>query len=334
MDKIHGAKNLIKAADSIYDSFLNNLDKIDWSEMDIDEIKRKSDEIGFLLAQICEYYLKALLLPNLTSEDYEEYSDAEMKFLAENNKEGLKKYNHIYRKIINDDKFDEKTRDSIAIYLIEHLSDVREMYESYVKNVKEDVKKTAPWLSSALDLKPVILDSKLHNDPILKKCFEEIFKDEKGIIANNSNAYPESRYAMLSDYNVDIEFLLVFKNAITGSLRTKFENCFLPGGCSRHIFPDIDSKIVLTYENGDVEVFIYDENGVLWITDNNGLRLDQIGHIWNYNRKTSSNERIQSINYFEESEKKTLKYRPTNGTYIFVKSKQLDVQEEMNLNKK
>ena len=335
MNKTEAAIELIKAGDSIYQDWLSDFSEINFETMDNDEKRRKINQYAILYAQIIEYYLKALILPDLKNENYNENSVEEMNFLA-NDSSGLRKYNHIFKRIIFDSAFDEKIRNMI----IDHLANHGEYFSSQ-RNEYLDEQESSFLYSFGLDetdaidneaIKNALLSLKkyrlintdnISNDQKLNDLLTKILDQNNGAIANNSDAYPKSRYAMidpdrLGGYTACLEFLIDFYNAIRNALNYKINNCVNISNCYRHIFPDCDTKITINFVNGSSNFYYFDSAYNLWITDDNGNKIDTVEYIENYDRQTGNWDVIEEIIYIENSKEKRLKYDTKKDKYTYV----------------
>lgn len=314
MNKIDGAKEFIKSADSIYQDFLTRININSFELYDEDELKRKINQYSMLYAQICEYYLKALILPNLENANYESNSIDEMNYLA-NNRNGLKKFNHIFKKIINSDEFDENIKRHIENYLLNNLPQIEYERNNIIKKmcVDEGIADVTEYKNLKL-----ILNENSHKD--INELID-IISGNNGFISNNSNAYPESRYAMISNYVADLKFLSVFCDAIRDSLQLKFKNCLRVNGCNRFIFPDSGTNIEITFGTNNTQKMFFDENEQLWITNNNGEKIDVIGYVWNYDMLSSKETIINKVSFMENGKHKILVYDKKSEKYVFVKEK-------------
>lgn len=330
MNKIDAAKEFIKSADSIYEDFLLNFDYSNLELLDDDEKKRKTNQYATLYAQICEYFLKALLLPNLQNENFDVNSEREMEYLA-NDRNGLRKFNHIFKRIINDENFDRKIRENIINFLAkkaQFVSDERNNYldEMLKKAIENDDIGLIIALTDPMKRYEVYFSTEnpSYNTKI-DAVIDKIIGEENGEILKNSDIYPKSRYAMIdNDYIANLPFLIDLTNALKDSLKKKFNNCLDVKGCSRHIFPDLDSGINIIYASGNTEIFYLDDKANLWITRPNGDKEDSIAYIWNYNRQTNSRERIEEISYSESGIIKILKYDKIRNSYKFIKSREIE----------
>lgn len=311
MNKIEGAKELIKSADSIYEEFLTKINIENFELYDDDELKRKINQYATLYAQICEYYLKALILPNLTNENYEENSDEEMSFLTFD-KNGLRKYNHIFKRIINSNDFDEEVRRYMEIYLLNYLPHIEFERNNVLKEICSE--EAFENVTKYKNLRMILNDS---SHPDICQLLD-IICGETGLISNNSNAYSESRYAMISSYVADLKFLSVFCDAIRESLKLKFKNCFKVQGSKRHIFPDIETNIEIVYDNGNIQNMYLDMHENLWLINDDGKKIDVIGYIWNYDRISDREASINKISFVENGKSKILIRDQSTGEYIFL----------------
>ncbi len=310
MNKIEGAKELIKSADSIYEDFLIKINKKNFELYDDDELKRKINQYATLYAQICEYYLKALVLPNLANENYEVNSDEEMNFLTVD-RNGLRKYNHIFKRIINSSEFDEEVKKNIENYLLNYIPHIELERDNILRKIcgEEGIEDVTKYKNLRLIL---------HEDSHPDICqLLDIICGENGLISNNSNAYPESRYAMISNYIADLGFLSVFCDAIRDSLNLKFKNCLKVQGSSRHIFPDAGTNIEIAFDTGNIQKMFFDASEKLWLTNNDGEKLDVIGYVWNYDMISSRETFIDKISFIENGKPRIFIRDKNTGKYIF-----------------
>lgn len=327
MNKIEAAIEFIKAGDSIFQDYLSRFSEIDFELMDQDERRRKVNQYAILYAQIAEYYLKALILPDLKNVNYEENTVEEMNFLA-NDSSGLRRYNHIYKRIIFDSVFDNKIRDIIISQLAnysEYFSNEREQYldEMVTKPIVIDNTGTEITLTDPRRYGTEIEFSikNTNNNQKLRDLLDKILNPNTGAIAQNSDAYPKSRYAMIDNngYTACLKFLIDFTHAIRYALKYKIKNCVKIVGCSRHIFPDLDTEIIITFDNGNSNSFYFDSLNNLWITNADGTMIDTIGCISNYDTQINNYAVIDEVLFFENGQQKRLKLDKKNGVYTFVK---------------
>ena len=332
MNKIEAAIEFIKAGDSIYQDYLSHFFEVDFEIMDSDEKRRKINQYATLYAQICEYYLKALILPDLSNDNYTENSVEEMNFLA-NDSSGLRRYNHIFKRIIFDSSFDDKIRNMIISELANkgnYFSVARKEYldEALKKPIEIDANGGKAVLPDPREygLNVNFSINNTTNNQKLSNLLDEILNPNIGAIAQSSDSYPKSRYAMIDNgrYTANLEFLIDFANAIREAIPYKIKNCIKISGCCRHIFPNLDTEINIIFDNGNSEAFYLDSSYNLFII-NNGKKVDTIGYIWNYDTQTGTNTVINEVLYNENGQERRLKIDKKTGEYIF--SKCTDIRE-------
>lgn len=319
MNKIEAAIEFIKAGDSIYQDYLSHFSSINFELMAPDERRRKVNQYAILYAQIAEYYLKALILPDLKNDNYVENTDDEMNFIA-NDSSGLKRYNHIFKRIMFDSAFDSEIRDRIVRELAnngKYFSIERKQYlDELVKGNKiifPDFREYGAKILFSID--------NTDNNQKLSNLLDKILNLNTGAIAQNSDAYPKSRYAMIDNngYTACLEFLIDFTNAIRETIEYKIKNCIRISGCDRRIFPDLDTEIKITFDNGNSDCFYFDSSNNLWITDANGTKIDTIGYIWNYDMQLRNQAVVDEVLFFENGQERRLKLDKKTGDYTFVK---------------
>lgn len=325
MNKIDAAKEFIKAGDSIYQDYLSNIYKIDFEMLDEDEKRRKINQYSILYAQIIEYYLKAIILPDLRNANYSENTDEEMNFLS-SSRDGIKKFNHIFKRIIFDPCFDSKIKkmiiDDLANYG-KYFEQKREKYLDEVINEPMEVDNNGTQVTlpdpRKYGLRLIFSTENNDSNQKLNDLLDAILDLNTGAISSNSDAYPKSRYAMIdnNNYTACLEFLIDFTNAIRRNLKYKFKNCIKVEGCNIHIFPDLDTEVKITLDNGEMEIFYIDLSGDMWIIDSNGKKIDTIGYIWNYSRTSGEHHIIEEVAYIENGEERSLNRR--NGEYLHIK---------------
>lgn len=326
MNKLEGAKNFIQAADCIYEDYIVNMLEEDFTMYDEKELKIKINSYAEQCAKICEYYLKALILPNMKSPNFDVNSDEEMDYIA-NNKNGLRKYSHIFKKIINSEDFDENIKKNIEYYLLNHLPHFDEERKDITNKI---AKQNGPIFELILSHNKLRLFPNSHID--INELLDEI-SGENGYISENSNAYSESRYSMITDYTADLSFLYVFCEAIRSNLGVKFNNCIEVEETKKHIFIDPGTYIELTFINDDSGSFYFNKNYELFIIDKSKKILDRIGHIWNFNGAKLNNDIIDKIIFIEDGNKRQLTLNKKTGKYYFANPDRIiykDDQKEVN----
>ena len=324
MNKLEGAKNFIQAADYIYEDYIVDMLDEDFTMYDENALKIQIHSYAEQCAKICEYYLKALILPNLKSPSFDDNSDEEMDYLV-NNKNGLRKYSHIFKKIINSEDFEENIKKEIEMYLLNYLPHFNE-------ERKDITKELSKRLTCGKVYKPAHNELKIFNNPDinLDKLLDEI-SGENGFISENSDAYPKSRYAMITDYTADLSFLYVFCESIRENLIWKFKNCIEINGTKKHIFIDCDSFIDVIFYDGNVEKFYFDKEYKLYQLNASGN--NRVAYFGKLNLNRFKNDTIDKIIFTEDGNKRQLTLNKKTGKYYFANPDRIiykDDQKEVN----
>lgn len=309
MNKQEGAKELIKFADSIFEDYLKN-NRLKFKAYDEDELKRKINQYSILCAQICEYYLKALILPNLRSEAFENDSEEEMHDLAVS-KSGLKKYSHVLHNMLNSSNLDKEIQTCIKMYLFNNLPHIEAERNEIINQLFGDTN-----INQIFEKCGAMISLNESSYTSISGLLKQI-DGEHGLILNNSNAYVESRYSMISDYKADLKFLSYLCDAIRSSLNLKFKNCIEVGGCSRHIFPDVNTDIYVFFTTGNIRKFVFGDDQRVYITNDDGQLEDVTTSISNFDRVTQNKEQILYVMFTENGKEKLLAYDSDNEVYYF-----------------
>ena len=333
MNKIEAGKNLIKTADFILESNLAHFDLAHIYELDLDpeEIRTIINVYATQYAQICEYYLKALILPDLVSPLHEENSEEEAEYLI-NDRNGLKKYNHIYKRILNDSQFNQEVRKSINQYLWNYLPDIKGDRNKTLQQICKEENLADITKFSGLKM---IIDPNSSRKADIVELLDRII-GPVGYIENNSDAYPASRYAMLNSYIADIQFLSTFKDALRNAIQIKYPNYTFASGINRSIFVDSNSALSIVYEDGSHSIMYMDQKNTLWLTRpdstlENPIQEDSVGSIRKgYDKQAQKELNIYSIRYIEDGLQKEITRDRNTNIYYYVETSQSNLTKEKN----
>ena len=253
--KIGNAMTWDEYKENPYIGVASYLDIILPKELSEREKKSRLNEYGERLSYVCEHYLKALIIPNMHYDDITNESEAELNQIFTNKRLGIIRYSHYFVKLLTDDnsQIDSKLRESILLQLGKLLHNVNKSKNTNnIFEVKTDYQQALiyDWINDT---------SVTHEKLTTEK--ERIIELTKNIVAENDDAYPQSRYGMFTTYVADLDFLYNLSRILRIKIEQYIPNSFYVTEMARHIFYDSNSQIVKQFEDGSQETFNIDENG-------------------------------------------------------------------------
>ena len=308
-EKFKRIKGLINRADCIKNELLilnyfepindDGTFKVDYSLLFDDGISEEEkfnfiNNLGERLSYICELYLKALLLPNMHFDGIDIESDEELDEIFNGRRGIKKKYSHFFSKMLSSTQthLPEKLRENILIELskLVHDDTSKRLGDNYTN---------------------ASLDSFLNDNESIKQrertIKEQLVANSIQLTDNNSDAYPQSRYSMFTDYIADIDYLFNLSNILRDNISLYIPCCLYEAKIGRHIFPDPDSHVTVKLNNGKEGTYYVDSSGNI-----NKFNFYKLLDLY----PDSNSSLIVEVDYIEDGEEKHMKY--DNKRHMFV----------------
>ena len=277
------------------------------SDLLFDEDMCEDEKISFInsfgerLSYICELYLKALIIPNMHFDDTANESEEELDKIFNNrsNKGIAKKYSHYFSKLLTSEStdLDENLKKRILFELGNSIigdKNLKQLKDKYMNDLLNS------WINGdTADLDRKAIGSK-----------QNIIENATNRVNDNSSAYPESRYAALTDYKADLDFLLNFCEVLRTYIQGVIPGCISVESTGRHIFADPNSIVRETKIDGSTVEYEVDENGKV-----SRIHYDDLEDILPPNLSYKNNP-IESIEYMEDGASKCLKYDSIRKMFV------------------
>ena len=313
--KLNRVRREIMMADQIcFDIDINSiLEKIKHiNELDITEAEKSKiiNRYGEQLSLACEHYLKAMIIPRMHFEGISNESEEELNKIFDNrDSQGVaRKYSHYFDKLL--------TSDSTALIISSGLQEAILNRLAGRLRVPEYYNYNFDWFNDDLNKQ----QSKIN---MLNRIKEEINK--------NKTAYPDSRYAMFTDYEADIEFLVNLCLTLQEYQTKTLNNCLFISGINRHIFPDDGCEIVEKRVDGSLIVFKYNSGNKKEIIQCNGTKKEDLEQYQQFNDlfpNITRDTRVEEVSYVENGDSVRIKYN--NFLNSFIQTKNLILENEIN----
>lgn len=250
--KFEKIKKEINMADQIcidlnIDTLLNKIEYIFSNDFLSKEEKEKIlNRYGEQISLACEHYLKSMIIPRIHYEGIASESEEELnKIFANKGNDGIRGYSHFFDRLLTSEnsalKKSAGLQEAILIRLAERLK-LKEYYDYSCEMIN-------CWLNDDQTkyerLKTILIN----------KMKEEINK--------NKDAYPQSRYSVFTEYIADTKFLINFCLILREMIARTINHCMYFEAIGRHIFPDVESSIIIKTKNGnEFEYAFHDLNSL------------------------------------------------------------------------
>ena len=259
------------------------------------------NSFGERLSYICELYLKALIIPNMHFDDTTNESEEELdKIFNNRSNNGIaKKYSHYFSKLLTSEStdLDERLKKRILFELGNSIVDdhnLKQLQGKYMDDLLNS------WINGDTE----DLDKKAGESK------QNIIENAINKVNDNSGAYPESRYAALTDYKADLDFLLNLCEVLRNYIQGVIPGCISIESTGRHIFADADSIVREIKLDGSTVEYEVDKNGKVSRIHYEDLE-DVLPPDLSY-----KNNPIESIEYMEDGTSKFLKYDSKRKMFV------------------
>ena len=285
---------------------INHINKIDITE---DEKNKIINRYGEQLSLACEHYLKAMIIPRMHFEGIDNEGEDELNKIFDNrDSQGLaRKYSHYFDKLLTSDNTALIISDGLQVAILKRLAERLKITELH--NYNSELLNS--WLNDDLN------DSRfeLSKENMLNKIKEEINK--------NKSAYPDSRYAMFTDYEADVEFLVNLCLTLQEFQTKTLNNCLFVPGINRHIFPDDECEIVEKRTDGSLIIFKYHFGNKKEIMECNGTKKEDLGQYQQFNDlfpNITRDTRVEEVSYVENGDSVIVKYNKFLNSFVQIKN--------------
>lgn len=238
--KFEKIKKEINMADQIctdlnIDTLLNKVEYIlSHNFLSMEEKAKILNRYGEQISLACEHYLKSMIIPRIHYEGIANESEEELnKIFSNRGNDGIKGYSHFFDRLLTSEntalKSAQGLQDEILIKLAERLE--VEQYDDYFSAMINS------WINDD-EAEYEIVKNKLIN-----KMREKI--------NTNKDSYPQSRYSVFTEYIADTTFLINFCLVLREMIGRTINHCIYFKAIGRHIFPDVESNIIIKTKNGN-----------------------------------------------------------------------------------
>lgn len=259
------------------------------------------NSFGERLSYICELYLKALIIPNMHFDDTTNESEEELDKIFNNrsNKGIAKKYSHYFSKFLTSEStdLDERLKKRILFELGDSIVDdynLKQLQDKYINDLLNS------WINGDIEGLDKTADESKQN----------IIENAINKVNDNSGAYAESRYAALTDYKADLDFLLNLCEVLRTYIQGVVPGCISIESTGRHIFADIDSIVREIKLDGSIVEYELDNDGKV-----RRIHYEDLEDILPPDISYKNNP-IESIEYMEDGDSKLLKYDSKRKMFV------------------
>ena len=276
---------IITKLDLDYTRTLNDYKTLmdDFNNLTDEEKDNIINYFGEEFAKQCEQGLKVLALDNI-------YEDCNRDLHQTYGRHGVKKYGHnLLKLLMEEDRLDEYTRNSILSYLgnnlkIEEIQYVRkEVVKESIRPLLQNIEENQLEIIANAKL-PYMTKHEQQNMEDYNAALDLLIEELSRITEINKNTYMDARYAVMSDeyYISNIKFLHIFLKAIRNQISVKYPFAIRIKNANRHIFPEYQSQIkTKLYGNNHsyilLENILIDEKGE--IVFKNEIEAEEVEYI-------------------------------------------------------
>lgn len=301
-------------------SLLNTILKDNMSDSDsIIFINRCS----YKLALICEHYLKALTIFNMHFDDLDNESDSELERIFSNRVRdgGITSFRHHLDKMIFDNRYISlELQYKILVMVVNKLNDekltdcINQMHDIMNDSIKEKIVEKygeKPYKQFAYSK---ILE-------VIKNIYTKTWQ----LVDKIRDSFIRSRYGMfeitekngtIENYIADIDFLMELAHTLQSTISSEISQCLFIFEIGRHIFYDLNTDIIITYQNDDKKVIHVSNNidvQLEYSKKNAEIMKKMLGKL---NEEIPIQKYIKEILYVENGVEKCMAFNELIGSYM------------------